>query len=563
VAGVFFQTGLNGLRSDQDAIRERDGPFDDYGGLDTQVPFAGTFTNNLPVSLNTFNRSGSVARSFFDDYYNRVYFLPNDVDFGAISTSVSVDVYVWNAHRKITELTTIQITNGEGLSIDGPAVPYDFLPLGLQTYTITATPDGDPTLDADITFTFDTPEVFVLDVLGTRARVSPLVPNWERPFEVTYNFKTEVITSRSGKEQRRAHRIWPRKTLSYTASPTGAQLRDFNALMDKWLNNVIVIPEVPMQAVVAATSDPGEVIVTLTENAPSWIVDDATVIFSYRGVYETRTIDAVSGTQITLTGASALSWPAGTKVHPARAGRFAVNIRSQRLTNTAAEVAFEMQVTPGSEPVIAPPSAPQSFNGRELFLLKPNWSELPEITFESDRDTVDFEKGRIETFVPVAFNRRLMRFTYTGRDFAQVDLLREHFFRMRGQQGEFYAPTWERDVVPKGVNPATSNSIRINGTDFAGLFEDSTVHKAVMIEYVDGTFQYTVVQDIYTVDDSDGLDSVIQTEDALDQDVSSANISRISWLLVWRYAADALTVEWMTNAVGRCQVTFRTLEDLA
>lgn len=565
MAGGFFKSSVEAYRShDQDVIRERASVVKNRDGLTPDPWGAGSFTDNLPVTvISDRDRNGKKFRSFFEDYYNRVYFLPPNVQFGQISSTADRDVVVWNAHLDFTELSTITISNGEGLSLDGPAVPYDFKPLELVTYTLTASIDGPPTLDADITFVFDTPETFILDVTGTRAKVSLLVPNWRRAYQIEYQFKTDIFTSRSGKEQRRALRSTPRKKLSFEATPTFSQLRQFNELMASWHNNTIILPEVPRQAVLALASDAGDAIIQLTDDAPDWIIAGATVVLAYKGQYETRRVDSVTGPQVVFTGVTGLNWPVGTKVHPGVSGRLAATIRSRRETNAVGVVQVEMDVTPASEPVIALPAAPATFNGRELFTMKPNWSELPDVTYESHREEIDYTRGRTAIFTPIDFTTRTRRQTFTGRSYQDMNLIREHFERMRGQRGEFYMATWERDIEPGPLVPAGSKTIRIYGTDFAEQYEDSTVYKAVMVQFRDGSIQYNVVKDIYTVDDADGLDSVIQVADSWSQDISQENVRIASWLLVWRHATDTLTIEWLTNTVGQCQLTIRSLEDLA
>lgn len=564
MAGGFFKSSLEAYRShDLEVIRERATPVKNRDGLAATAFFPGAFTDNLPVTLiSDRDRSGKKFRSFFEDYYNRVYFLPPNINFGPISATAERDFVVWNAHLNATELSTITLANAEGLSLDGPAVPYTFKPLELVTYTLTASIDGPATLDADATFVFDTPETFVLEVLGTRARVSPVVPNWRRPYEIEYQFKTEVFTSRSGKEQRRALRTTPRKKLSFEATPTFGAFRAFNELMATWHNNTIILPEVPRQAILGLPLDAGSAIAQLTETAPDWIVEDATIVLNYRGQYETRRVQSVAGSQVVFTGVSGTDWPVGTKLHPGVSGRLAATIRTRRETNAVAVVQVEMDVTPASEPVVALPDAPASFNGRELFMIRPNWAELPDVTYESDREEIDYDRGRIAIFTPVEFTTRVTRQTFTGRAYEDMNLIREHFERMKGQRGEFYMPTWESDIVPGPLVPAGSNTIRIYGTQFADQYQDSTVFKAVTVQFMDGTVQHNVVEDIYSVDDADGQDSVIQVATAWSQDISPENVKLASWLLVRRHATDTLTIEWLTNTVGQCQLTVQTLEDL-
>ncbi len=220
--------------TDQQIMRERrDFVQDPQDWMDTTGVwnFGGEFINRLPVSLISKVYGGGLMRSFFDDYYNRLYFLPSSLNLGAISTQVTRDFRVWNSYRKTVQLTDVVLTNGEGLGLTGVNIPDEFLPLGLKTYTVVAGTAGPPDVDATFTFTFDAPEVFHYHVTGTRAKVSPLLPNWSSAYTVEYAYKTDMFVSRSGREQRRALRTSPRKKIAFNASPHGSAFRALNDLM--------------------------------------------------------------------------------------------------------------------------------------------------------------------------------------------------------------------------------------------------------------------------------------------------------------------------------------------
>ncbi len=52
-----------------------------------------------------------------------------------------------------------------------------------------------------------------------------ITPNWRQPVQVTVAFRTDIVTSRSGREQRRALRSTPRRTVAYTTTVGGDDRR--------------------------------------------------------------------------------------------------------------------------------------------------------------------------------------------------------------------------------------------------------------------------------------------------------------------------------------------------
>lgn len=560
MAGFFFKSGAEAFRPTENPdVRERAHVVVPREGLESVTADGGGFTDTLPVAVvSDRDRSGSKMRSFFETFYNRVYFLPSEVAFGAISGSVSREVSVWNARLAFTDLTAIGLSGADGVDLTGASVPVALKPSEILTYTISVSEDGPPDLNAAITFSFDTGQVYVLNATGARARLSPFKVNWRADYTIDYQFRTDIFRTRSGKEQRRSLRLVPRKTVTFTTTPTFAELRRFNELMASWQNNVIVLPELPRRVELGQSVDAGSLTVTLSAATPAWLVNGAKVVFATDRYSESRTVDSVAGSVVTFTGTTGQAWPAGAALHPALSGRMGVSVASRRPTDAVADATIAIEVTPGSEPVIAP-AAPPTFNGREIFDIRPNMISPPTVTYESDRDTVDFSKGRIAVFSPVGFSTRMVMQTFTGMNYAEMDLITQHFFRAQGQRGEFYMPTWENDVVPSELSPAGSNTITVAGKAFADQYGGSPVYKAVRVQYRDGTVQNNVVEDIFVDEDNSGL----QVTDAWTQDVSQQNVTSISWLLVWRHATDTLTVQWLTDTVAQCQMTMRTLEDLS
>lgn len=523
------------------------------------------FTDRVPVTLvSDRDRNAVISRSFFETYYDKVYAIPTAIDFGAISTLAQRSVILWNAHLTPVTLDSIVLDNAEGIFLDGAAVPVVFGPLQTRTYVFTATDSGPATLSAVAHFSFDPAENLDLPINGQRARVNPLTPNWRQPVNYEYEFKTDIVTSRNGKEQRRALRQTPRRKMSYQATPTRTALRKFNDLMAAWHNNTIVLPEFTRQRRLSAPAEVGAALVNYGPAArPNWMVPGATVVMVWKDQTEARRITAVVDGQVQFSGGSSFEWPVGSKIHPSLAGRFSSAMNSKRETNQVGVVSLVLEVTPGSEsPLVVVPPAPYAFNGRELFMEKPNWGSNPDVNYEAQRDVIDYGRGRTTIFLPIDYRTRLWRASYIGRDQASGQRLVNLFLRAKGQRGEFYMPTWEPDIEVGYPALPGSQSLRVYGTAFADDYKDDTVHKAVFVMFRDGTYQCNVVQNIYKVNDGDGNDSIVQVADDWVQEVSPLTAKMVCWLPVWRFATDLFQIQWDTNTVARCDLTMRTLEDL-
>jgi hypothetical protein len=387
---------------------------------------------------------------------------------------------------------------------------------------------------------------------------SPLHPNWSDSYVVELSFKTDIKSSRSGREQRRATRDEPRKKLEFSVNATRTRFGSFNRLLERWMDRPIILPELPRRVRLEAPLLGGNVVAFLAETAPDWIIDGGQVVLVYKGYYETRTVDAIAGDEVTFVEFTDMDWPIGTTVHPALSGLLSESQSSQRHTNQAATANVEFDVIPGSEPERTIPAAAETFNGRETFMTKFNWATLPSVAVVSERETIDYDVGPIEVFTPIAFRMRTVKAAFLGRTFAEAEAMQNFFERMKGRRGEFYMPTWEPDIQIFGTAASGTNTLMVEGTEFARDFADSTIHKAICVFMQDGTTIYRLVTAIAEVGD----DSRITVTGNWSTDLTADNVRMISWFLVCRHATDTLQIEWLTNSVAQYQLSILALEAL-
>lgn len=387
----------------------------------------------------------------------------------------------------------------------------------------------------------------------------PFLPNWRRqPYSVTREYRTEIITSRSGREQRRAMRQTPRKRIEYLTGVKGDCLREFDREMVSAQREQRTIPE-RIRFVPISGLGSGGTSVTI-DPAPSWIVEDARLVLVNGADQSLRTVASVVGTTVTFDETEAVVWPAGTRLHPALDGYLDATIAAPLLSpRGVVDISVVFSVDPGSEPVEDEGTASTTLSGREVFLKRPNnWLPISLNRLQEGAQSVDYGFGRVTRFFPVGFSTRLWEGTYTGCDFDHADELRMFFARMKGRQGEFYMPTWQADLVPTAALTSAGTTITVSGTETDTTFSDNTVYKAIAVRKLDGTWITRTVTNIAL----SGGNSEITVGAAWGEDVALGNIDMVSWLPVWRFATDILTMEWPRITVAETRMSFQMLENL-
>lgn len=521
----------------------------------------GARVTNTPINILGQTLVGCYSASFVSDFYSRIYFIPKKLEFGAISGATSQVVTVWNAYFTGKTLGSITLVNATGVTLVGQALPFVIGALATTDYQVQVSSSGPPDLDATLTFDFGT-ESHDYSVTGTRAVVVPFAPNWDRPYDMDFIFKTEMFKSRSGREQRRALREFPRRKASFSLTRKDEELKKYLELMYSWINNVIIVPDFSRRTASTATMNAG--IDTMSvDSVDPWALPEATVVLSNGGYTETRVILSVGASTLVFKTTGTVAFPSGTTVMPALTGRMPKQTADTLETNRLTVVPFEIEVSPGTEIQPAIPVAPVTFDGLELFNVQPNWAGQIGIKYSSGREDVDYGRGRTEVFTPYDFTERVFRATYNGLDSARSVKLIDFFLRNKGQLGEFYTPSWQDDITPKDAPTAGNNFMRIEGQNFLEAFGGSTVHAAMVVNQFDGTKTYKKIDSIFAVSDLDGDDTLIQITDTWAASIPLENVSSVSWVFRSRFATDTLSVTWVTDTVSDIQMTFKSLEALA
>lgn len=384
----------------------------------------------------------------------------------------------------------------------------------------------------------------------------PLVPNWASGLKETYEFKTEIITSRNGTEQRRALRTTPRRKVEYSSIVTDAALLRMEGLLARHQADVLYGADF-VRGVKTTSALPLSANTVSVRSVPPWLVVGASVALSYKRDSRLFTVQSVTGLTVTFVENSPVSFGAGSRLSRVVAGYINTNLATARVTGTVATVSSTFEPDPATEPVDEGALNPEHwFDGREVLTLRPNWTRSPTVTYAHDIETVDYGRGRVARFTPVAFGTTTCQATYLARSVAEAGAMRQFFARMKGRRGEFYMPTWTADMRLASAVPALSTQMRVVGRQTFDDYASDTSRRSIMVMTRDG-FSVALKFDSISLD---GSNSVLHLTDTYPFDLVPDDVAMISWLPVRRLATDTLTIEWMTDEVAQFVVSATSLE---
>lgn len=179
-------------------------------GLDNWPPSAvattmarvGALRSRLPVPANGRALTGTLARSYQQDYYNRVHVNPAAIVLGNVITAQQRAVTVWNAWLDRPQtLISISLDGLDGMVLSGQGnTPLTIRPLQQLSWSVTVGLDGAPTMDGRILWQFDTGAQSVTSVTGNRITAWSFAPNWDSGLTERLEWLTLVERGSSGKE---------------------------------------------------------------------------------------------------------------------------------------------------------------------------------------------------------------------------------------------------------------------------------------------------------------------------------------------------------------------------
>lgn len=515
--------------------------------VDAGVHPAGLLIAQYPVSTTPVLLTGAVSGNFGNDFFDYFSFDPVRLDAGFINATSTFTVKLWNRNPYAVEITSITgIPEGVSLSLD---VGDAFDRYQERTFAITVDRNGAAVLNGNIVFVFDDGRSAGLIITGFRARLWPYSPNWSDNYVANYAYKTESVLSRKGKEQRRALRHNARFYSEFGVLLSGGQLAQFDAMMGGWQNKSFVMPDYTEYTTLETATSLGDETLELIDT-PTWLDEHVTIVIG-SSVY---LVTNLTGTTATVTPRLA-AFPTGERVTLGRSGQIAPSSQVDLPTNTVGRFKVRFDAYPRSLPPPVPPAAALTFNGREVFLKKPNWSTTPQVTHDWPVEVIDYGRGRNVFFPVIDFCQRSIRATYTAKTPAEVLEIRNFFDRMRGMRGEFYAPTWNPDMELAAPVILGATEIVVTGSHAYDYLRDSAVHRCIAIVRTDGSLLLRETDGMSLVDGN----TVVSVTEALP---AITEVTMICWLHACALSSDILTVTWLTDTVAQVGLTWRTLEDI-
>ena len=514
-----------------------------------------------PVAANGRAVHGSQLGTFVDDYYYRIHVTPALLDLGNVVSTQTTPVQVWNAHLVPHTLTDIA-GEDEGITISGqPEAPLLFAALQEREYQVSVTPDGQPVLDTNLTWSFNNGESPAVRITANRIIAWTFAPDWGDGIRERLTWKTDILVSESFAEQRRALLLAPRRELSGPMYVEGRERQLLDLALFSWSGRIWAVPVWPEIQILS---------VPVALDSLRIDCDTAFLDFHVGGIamlrsesafeFEVVEILAIDETGLDLRRATQAAWPAGSRLYPARTGRLMQQPELSRMTDmlTSAEVEF-LIMDPSDWPELEAADLP-TYRGRPVLDARPDESEDLTSSYERLTSTLDSQ-----TAMPLVTDIAARAMPVTGYRWIDMGRADRAFWRslaytLRGAHTSLWIPTHADDLTLIDTVTSDSTSLDIANCGYARFGQARPGRRDIRIELYGGTVLYRRITGAVEV--SPALER-LAIDQTLGQLVTPADVMRICWMVCSRMAGDSVEIDHTTDSEGVAtgSMVFRGVRD--
>jgi len=382
---------------------------------------------------------------------------------------------------------------------------------------------------------------------------------WSNGYEEELAFRTEIIVSRDGHEQRIGQRINPRTNYDFSSVLRGENFRSALTRISKNQGGKFFIPHPREPVVLASILSSVGLSFTMQGATPDWLVPGVYIILQGRdGKTALGVVIGISGSQVNLAASVGQTFPVGSQARLAFEGRFDGATEFNVLTSDRATVQTQFTGDPVDTPHPTFGAAPVTLDGVEFFDMRPNWRRGVELSVEQQIELLDLNRGAIDALFPITFSPRTLKLNFAARNMTELDRILGLFYRSSGRRKRFFMPLWTDEIRPLGLTLSGQSVVTVPGSDFASAYGADLAYKRILVR------RRGVLADLYLTVESVTLDgagnSAINLADPAPDDIIPQEITSMNWIMPVRFASDRLTVDWLTDGVAQITISVTTLE---
>lgn len=486
---------------------------------------------------------GFLQGSYFDDFYNRIYIHPANINVGRLVSNQYRQVEVWNAYIENRKLIEIKTQGTDGILLTGEQPPATWAPLSSKLYDLTVTKDGPPTIDATYAFEWDNGDLNYLKITGSRIVNFPIP--YGAPSTETLEWLTDVLTSNDGTEQRIQLRLTPRQAIDSSYPISRQNIKTMQNLVYGWLDRTYAVPLWTQSQRVSVVNS-GNVINVDTRYG-AYALKGLVHVWQSANKQNIYEIESLTSNSITTTTPIEEDYKNALVMPVVLADMTGEPTISGNLDEGYLKTGYLVNNNP-----FVTETVPAQYKGNDLYLdqlLMPD-DGVEDVYFKRI-DTIDNETGSPVNFSPWKHTRTKRTVLYETFGLEEMRSFLGFLYRRCGRLRPFWQPTFAQDLKLV-YQDRILEELRIVPESYTQYAKD---RKNLVFWLKDGTSQ---IREVFGINDISNDLALLTLNTSLN--LSTDQISYVSFLGLKRFSQDRVELVHETGGRMTCQLIVEELE---
>lgn len=384
-------------------------------------------------------------------------------------------------------------------------------------------------------------------------------PNWQNPVREVFNWKTDIIISQRGQEQRRALRALPRQAFAYDVLQNGRDAFDLE-------NRLYGAPT--QNWALPVWTDTGTLTANASADALEFFINTVGLGFKLGGYiliyaspakYEFARITSIANNKIQITEGLFYSWQAGATVYPLTFAKIAQNPSQSFFTSNVLSGSLNFNVLPfdtyNNLPDIA---ASTNYLGYEVLEYTNsqhhNWLDDVAQDINTSATFADNELVTPVTYIFSKHSKTVTNYRWFLNGRANITFFRAFIKRRMGMLNPFWFTRQIDDFELANSAGASSNIITVKGTSFALWLGTGKGRDHIAIRLANQTIYKRI-----TAFNVDGSNTQLVLDGTLGADIAPNTVVKFSQLIFCRLASDQVTLDWFSTDFAEAVTFFESI----
>lgn len=505
------------------------------------------------------NFNGFTTTSHTDVFYNRIWLLPQSINFTGLPVGSTINFNIWNSYNTTKNLNTIFPTASLVNIGFSPASGFVFDRFEKLSYTATSTASSPNYYSGTCLFDFTDAEDVTLAIQGQDFESFIYPANWISDIQEYYSYLTDVRTFNDGSEQRSRRRKTPRRGFSFNINPTNSfdekaaanTLRKIQNHISYIYGKTTLVPEWHDQVRLASNLPVNSSSIALNIGGRDFQSSKYCMLYNSLDSFEILKINTASTNSITFTTNTVRAWNSGTRLIPIRTCIFSEDsientLEAAFLGNISARFSILAEdLDQGLRNVTYTPDS--SYLGKDVVILEHNFTDSQSIQFKQDQRILDFEHTVFAPDRAWFKDKKSFNFSILLKDRNDFTKILGLFNRMCGSWKSFWLINKNCELEITNDAAATTKFIYIKDINLTKFMSPKIYD--LHVYGIDMTNNIYIRKITNSAVDTDGRE-LLTLNEPFGINVTSKTFKAFGFLTLVRFAQDDLEITWNTDSIG-------------